>query len=143
MPKVHKTVQEAKQHLSDSTATIGARYKAATAKADWEAPASSPESERNYVEGVNEAIAAGSRIAGIRKAGNAKYVKGTSEKGAPIIGGRITAALADYEREFSPILSAMNAASDAAPPRTRDYLANIQNRLVPVVKAAKAAAGKL
>ena len=142
MPKVHKTIQEAGQHLSDAAATIGPRYLAGTARADWEGPASSREAEENYVAGVNEAIAAGSRIAGIRSAGNIKYQKGTAEKGASVIGARVKAARGLYESTFGPVLQAMTAAADAAAGKTRDFRANITNRLIPVVEAARRAAGK-
>jgi len=139
MSKVHKTVDEAAKHLGESVSVIPGRYKEATAKAAWEEPASSPQSELNYSAGVSEAIAEGRRVSGIHRAGDTKYRKGCAEKGAGVIGTRITAALGIYRTEFSPILGAMNAASDAAPPRTRDPMANIDARLKPVVAAAIAA----
>ena len=142
MPKVHKTIQESGQHLADASSTIGPRYAAATARADWEGPSSSREAESNYVDGVNEAITKGSRVAGIRNAGNQKYQKGCGEKGASVIGQRVKAARGEYESNFGPVLGAMNSAADAAPARTRDFRANINNRLVPVVEAARRAAGK-
>lgn len=142
MAKVHKTIEEARTHLSESASLIGPRYKAATAKAEWEEPSVSEQAETNYQGGVAEAIAEGRRQAGIRKVGNAKYRKGCGEKGATVIGTRVTAALGDYAREMAPILAAMNSASDAAPASTRDFRANIANRLTPVVEAAKRAAGK-
>ena len=142
MPKVHKTIQEAGQHLSDASTTIGPRYAAATARADWEGPSSSREAEANYSEGVNEAIAKGSRVQGIRNAGNTKYQKGCADKGASVIGQRVKAARGEYEQSFGPVLSAMNSAADAAPAKTRDFRANINNRLVPVVEAARRAAGR-
>lgn len=136
MPKVHRTIQEARKHLGEAAPSIGPRYKESTAKADWEGPSSTPESEANYQAGVAESIAGDKRRAGIRAAGDAKFRKGCSEKGAPVIGKRITDALGDYEREFGPVLGAMNSAADAAPPRTRDPMANIDARLKPVVQAA-------
>jgi len=142
MGKVHKTIAEAKDNLRTAAPLVGPRYKLATGRADWEGPASTPESQANYEAGIAESNAAGRRIAKVREAGNAKFVKGCAEKGALVIGARITAAIEDYGREFSPILSAMNAASDAAPARTRDFRTNVTNRLLPVVEAAKKAAGK-
>ena len=142
MPRVHKTIAEAGKHLEESAATIGPRYKEATAKAEWAGPASTPEAQANYEAGITEANAEGRRVAGISKAGDAKYKKGCAEKGAAVIGDRVRKAKADYEREFGPVLSAMNAASDAAPAHTRDFRANISNRLIPVVEAAKRAVGR-
>lgn len=143
MPKVHKTIGEARANLGAAAPMVGARYKASTSRAEWATPASSAAAKANYEAGIAEAIAAGRREAKITEVGDAKYRKGCGEKGAAIIGGRITAALGDYEREFAPVLSAMNAASDAAPARTREFMANITNRLIPVVEAAKRAVGKL
>lgn len=139
MAKVHKTVGEARKHLGESVGVIGPRYKEATGKADWAGPAASPEAAANYSAGIAEAIAEGRRERMITEVGDAKYRKGCGEKGAPIIGSRITAALPEYEREFAPILSAMNSAADAAPARTRDPMTNIDSRLKPVVAAAVAA----
>jgi len=136
---VHKTIDEAAKHLGEAVGVIPMRYKEATAKASWEGPASSPEAEANYSAGVSEAIAAGRRVSGIHRAGDAKYKKGCAEKGAGVIGSRITASLGIYRSEFAPILSAMTSAADAAPPRTRDAMANIDARLKPVVAAAIAA----
>lgn len=139
MAKVHKTVDEAAKHLGESVSVIPGRYKEATGKAEWEEPASSEQSEVNYGAGVAEAVAEGRRVSGIHKAGNTKYRKGCADKGAGVIATRITASLGLYRTEFAPILGAMNAASDAAPARTRDPMANIDQRLKPVVAAAIAA----
>lgn len=142
MPRVHKSIEEARKHLGEAAPVIGTRYKEATAKAVWAEAAASNAAKANYEAGLAEAIAAGRREANIREAGDTKYRKGCSEKGAAVIGGRITAALAEYASKFSPVLSAMNSAADAAPARTRDFRTNITNRLMPVVEAAKRAVGK-
>lgn len=139
MPKVHKTIAEARKHLGEAVSVIPARYIAATAKADWEGPATTDQAEANYVAGLAESQAADRRRSRMREAGNAKYKIGCEKKGGVVIGSRITAALADYEREMAPILSAMVSAADAAPPRGRDAMANIDARLKPVVQAAIAA----
>lgn len=142
MPKVHKTIGDARKHLGEAASLIPGRYKEATAKAEWASAASSAAAKANYEAGLAEAIAAGRRETGISAVGDAKYRKGCTEKGAAVIGTRITAALADYEREFAPVLSAMSGAADGAPPRTRDFRANVTNRLLPVIEAAKRAVGK-
>lgn len=138
----HKTVQEARKHLEQSVANIPSRYKEATSKAEWANKAASDEAEANYSAGVAEAVAEGRRAAKITEVGDAKYRKGCAEKGAGVIGQRITAALSEYERAFSPILGAMNSASDAAPAKTRDFRTNVTTHLYPVIEAAKRAAGK-
>ena len=136
MPKVHKTIAQAKANLDASTAYIPERYKQSTQVAEWEAPATSDQSEANWREGLAAAQAADRRRTGIHLAGNAKYRQGCAQKGAGVIGTRIKAALGDYERFMRPVLDAMNAASDAAPPKVRDWRTNVTNRLFPVIEAA-------
>ena len=139
MAKVHKTIQEARKHLGESTTLIPSRYEESTSKATWEEPASSPQAEENYIAGVQEAISAGTRVSGIHAAGDSKYRNGCKTKGKPVIAKRITDALGEYEAQFAPVLAAMNSAADSAPARTRDPMSNIDNRLKPVVNAAIAA----
>lgn len=139
MAKVHKTIEEAGAHLDQSATLIPSRYAEATAKASWADAAGSAAAEANYSAGVTEAIAAGKRPAGIMRVGDTKWKKGCKEKGVAVIGGRIKAAIPFYKAQFGGVLSAMNAAADMAPARTRDPMANIDARLKPVVAAAIAA----
>jgi len=142
MSKVHKTIEEAGAHLGESVSAIPARYEIATSKATWEEPATSEQSERNFQDGISEAIAKDSRRVGIRAAGDVGYHKGCKEKGAKVIGTRIREAIPRYKANMGPILAAMNSAADSAPARTRDPMLNIEQRLKPVVTAAIAAKRK-
>jgi len=139
MAKVHRTIQDAKDNLKAAAPNIPARYKSAVSKADWEAPTSSSQSEENYQAGVADAIAKGTRVAGIHRAGNAGWRTNAMDKGGAVIGTRIAAAIEKYGAAFAPVLSAMNSAADAVPPKTRDPMQNIELRLKPVVLAAIAA----
>ena len=138
----HKTIDIATKHLEDSLSLIRGRYEDGVRIADWKTPAGSEAAEKNYADGVTKAVAAKSRQKGIAGTSNEDWKNGAME-GASIIAERIRNALPDYTKGFAPILSAMNSAADAAPPRTTDFRANINNRLVKVVEAAKRAAGKL
>ena len=142
MAKVHRTIQQATANLSAAAPNIGARYTTGVNAADWAGPAASDQAEANYAAGVQAAVTAKSRAAGVQKAGNSKWRNNSVAKGASVIGARIQASLSLYTTNFQPVLNAMNAAADAAPPRTLDPVANIANRLVPVVKAAIAAKAK-
>jgi len=142
MAKVHKTVEQARSNLAAAAPTIGARYKEQTQKASWADPSTSAQAITNYNEGVQAAIASGSREANIRAVGDAKYRKGCAEKGAAVIGARVTAALPEYVKGITPTMSAAISASDSAPARTRDYTQNVSNRLLPVIAAMKQASGK-
>ena len=142
MAKVHKTVEQARANLAAAAPSIGARYKEQTQKANWADAAMSNQAKENYSVGIQEAIASGKREANIAKVGDAKYRKGCAEKGAAVIGQRVTAALPQYVSGITPTMNAAIQASDSAPARTRDYVTNVTNRLLPVVAAMKAAAGK-
>lgn len=139
MAKVHRTIQEAKDNLKTSTSIIPARYKAGVSKANWEAPATTDQSEANYQGGVADAMAKDKRRSGIHKTGDTGWRTAAVDKGGAVIGTRIAAAIEKYGAGMAPVLSAMNAASDSAPARTRDAMQNIENRLKPVVNAAIAA----
>ena len=58
MAKVHKTIQEARKHLGESTTLIPSRYEESTSKATWEEPASSPQAEENYIAQFAPVLAA-------------------------------------------------------------------------------------
>lgn len=140
---VHKTIAEAKRNLEESIPYIGSRYESAVKKADWAGPAGSDQAEENYSAGVSKAVAGKTRQKAIRLVSNSDWQTRAATLGGPIIGERVRAGLTKYEANMGPILEAMNAASDAAPVKGPDFRANIMNRLVPVVEAARKAAGKM
>jgi len=136
---VHKTIDQAAKNLEAAATFIPARYKEGVSAAEWEQAASSAQAETNYQEGIADAIAKGKRQAGIHTAGNQKYRTNAINKGGAVIGTRIKEAIPAYRANMAPVLSAMNSAADSLPSRTRDPLANINNRLIPIVLAAIAA----
>lgn len=137
-----KTIQQAVENLRQVAGLISVRYIQGINNADWQGPASSDQAEQNYGQGVQAAIASGSRREGILKVSNQAWQTASATKGGPVIGARITDALAKYQANFAPILAAMSTAAAGLPPRTTSASANIQNRLVPIVRAAQEAAGK-
>jgi len=137
--KVHKTVDQAAKHLGEAASVIPARYEEGTSKAQWAEGAASPQAETNYQAGIQESISENRRQKGVEKAGNTSYRKGCAEKGKQVIGQRITNSLGKYRENVRPSMDAAIAASDAAPPKTRDPMQNIENRLKPVVAAQIAA----
>lgn len=139
---VHKTRAEAKANLESAITYIPDRYKQGVQKADWLTPAKSDAAERNYADAVSKAVANKTRQKGIGKVSNDDWKNGAVNKGAPIIGERIRGALGKYDNNFGPMLEAVNSTADALPSRTTDFMANINNRLVPTVKKWKEVAGK-
>jgi hypothetical protein len=139
-----RTIQEAAANLTQVAAAgiIGPRYIAGVQKADWQTAASSAQAETNYAEGVQRAVAAGTRRAGILAVSNQQWQQASEQKGGPIIGQRVQGGIAKYSQNFGPILQAMNSAADALPPRTTSPSQNITNRMIPIVRAAVEASGK-
>ncbi len=135
MAKVHKTMQEAREHLRDIIPKIGARYESATARAEWSVAASSEEAEANFNMAMTAVLASKKRQIRSREVGDAPYRDGCRTKGAPIIGGRITASLDKYMTNLGRVLTPVYAIVDALPRRGLDAMANIDNRLKPTVQA--------
>lgn len=140
---VVKTKEEARANFEASISYIPARYEAGIRKADWAGPAASEQAETNYAAGVGKAIADKSRQRGVAKVSNTDWQNAAITKGAPIIGERIRMGLDKYVANFGPIYDRVVAKVGALPPKTTDFRANINNRLVPVVEEWKRAAGKL
>lgn len=139
---VMKTVEEAKANFSAAVAYIPSRYSAGVQKADWLTPAKSDASERNYSDGVGKAVANKTRQKRIAGMSNDDWKNAAVNKGAPIIGSRISAALDKWAANFAPVYSKVQSVVTSLPPSTTDYMQNINARLVPTVKAWKQAAGK-
>ncbi len=137
-----KTIQNAADNLRTAAGTMGARYTLGIQGADWQGPAASDQAEQNWGQGVQAAIASGARRTGIMAVSNQAWQQLSISKGASIIGARVTDALDKYTRNFGPILTAMNQAAGVLPPRTASATQNVQNRLLPIISAAKEAAGK-
>ena len=140
--RVPKPVSEARANLETSIATIPKRYRDGVERADWETGAASDQAESNFAEGVSEAVATKSRQSGVRKAGNQKWMDAAITKGAAVIGERVRGSLDAYERNFGQVYDQVLRTVATLPPRTRDSMANIDQRVKPVVQAFKDAALK-
>lgn len=140
---VMKTAEEAKANFSSAIAYIPSRYQAGVQKADWLTPAKSDAAERNFADGVGKAVAGKSRQKAIAGMSNDDWKNAAVTKGVPIIGTRIQGALDKWAANWSPIYSQVQSKVQTLPPSTTDFMANINARLVPTVRAWKQAAGKL
>ena len=140
---VVKTKEEARANFEASISYIPARYEAGIRKADWAGPAASDQAEKNFADGVGKAIANKSRQKGVAKVSNSAWQDAAVRKGAPIIGERIRLGLDKYVSNFGPIYDRVVAKVGSLPPKTTDFRANINSRLVPIVEEWKRAAGKL
>lgn len=138
-----KSADQARANFQAAIAYIPARYSAGVQVADWLTPAKSDAAERNYADGVGQAVANKTRQRAIASLTNDDWKNAAIQKGAPIIGTRIQNALDKWMANWSPIYAKVQTSVAALPPSTVDYMANINNRLVPTVKAWKTASGNL
>jgi hypothetical protein len=139
---VTKTLEEAKANFEASIGYIPERYKSGVSKADWHTPAKSDAAEKNFADGVGKAISQKTRQKAIAAMTNEDWKNGAINKGAPIIGERIRASLNEWAANFGPMYGQVQSRVATLPPKTLDFRANINNRLVPVVETWKKAAGK-
>jgi len=140
---VMKTKEQAKANLEAAITYIPDRYKEGVGAADWATPAGSDQAEKNFATEIAKAVTAKSRQAGVKAVPNSEWIAAAQNKGAPIIGERIRAALGDWAAEWGPMYDQVTTVVKALPPPTTDFRANITNRLVKTVETWKRAAGKL
>lgn len=139
---VSKTKEEARANFENSIGYIPDRYRSGVSKADWLTPAKSDNAEKNYAAGVGAAVSGKFRQKAIASMSNEDWKTAAVNKGAPIIGDRIRGALDKWAANFGPKYDQVVARVAALPPRTTDWRANINSRLVPVVETWRKAAGK-
>ena len=139
---VLKTKEEAKANFEAAIGYIPDRYRSGVSKADWLTPSKSDAAEKNYADGVSKAVTNKTRQKGIAKISNEDWKNAAINKGASIIGERIRGSLDKWANNFGPIYDQVASRVAALPPKTTDWRANINNRLVPVVETWRKAAGK-
>jgi len=139
---VLKTKEEARANFEAAVPYIPDRYVAGVEKADWFTPASSDTAEKNFATQMSKVIAEKRRLKGIKAITNADWQAAAREKGAPVIGDRIRAALDKWEAEWGPMYDKIVALVPKLPPKTIDWRENINKRLVAVVAEWRKAAGK-
>jgi len=139
---VVKTKEEARANFEASISYIPARYTSGVQKADWLTPAKSDAAEKNYADATSKAIAAKTRQKEIGKMTNEDWKTAAVNKGAPIIGTRISDALPKWAAEWGPKYDMVASKVATLPPKGTDWRANINTRLVPVVETWRKSAGK-
>ncbi|MEM2447290.1 MAG: hypothetical protein QW734_11610 [Candidatus Bathyarchaeia archaeon] len=143
MKMVVKTKEQARANFEAAVTYIPDRYKAGIMVADWLTPAKSDVAERNYADAVSKAVAEKRRQKAIAAMTNDEWKNAAITKGAPIIAERIRAALDTWLRNWGPMYDQVVSVVSTLPPKTLDWRANINNRLVKVVETWKKAAGRL
>src|SRR5487761_2635023 len=136
---VMKTAEEAKANFTNAIGYIPARYVAGVQKANWLDPAKSDAAERNFADGVNKAIAAKTRQKKIAALSNDDWKNAAINKGQNIIGERIRNSMDKWSANWNPMYQKVQTTVASLAPSSTDFMANINNRLVPTVKAWKQA----
>jgi len=139
---VLKTKEEARANFEAAVSYIPARYTAGVQKADWLTPAKSDQAEKNYADQVSKAVAAKTRQKEIAKVTNEDWRNAAVNKGAAIIGARITDALPKWAAEWGPKYDMVASKVATLPPKGVDWRNNINTRLVPVVETWRKSTGK-
>lgn len=140
MPRAN--IQQAQANYQNSIAVVPERYEAGVQGADWKTAVSSEQAKRNWADGITAAMQNDSWRRGVEGVSNEAWKNAAATKGRNSIAEGMRMGADKYVRNFQPVLEAMNQAAGTLPPRTSDYRQNITARVLPIVQAAKRAAGK-
>ena len=99
----------------------------------WKEKATSSEAEELWRAKLQEAIAAERRKKALEMVSEEEWKKMAKTKGANRIGVGMRAAVDKHAKRYAPYAEALKAVD--LPPRTIDPMANIDNRLKPIVEA--------
>ena len=135
-----KSITQASSNYEGAIPIVRGRYEQGVQDGDWAAGVKNPAAKKNYEEGIRKSIANDSWGKSVAKVSNEDWKQAALTKGANNIEEGMRQGKEKYERNFSPILTAMNSAADKLPARTTDANQNIDARLKPIVKAAQDAA---
>ena len=127
-----KSQAQIKENYKASTGRVSEPYKAGVNAASGVIEAG-VKGEALYAAKVQEAISEGRRAKGLSKLTDADWKTATITKGAPIIATRMAAAADKQAAHYEPYRSALESVS--LPDRVADPLANVDNRVKPIVKA--------
>jgi len=130
-----KTPEMARKHFEEALAYIATRYKDGISVSTWKDAAI--KGEKTWKEAMQKAITEEARRKGIEKVSDEFWRERAINFGAPVIAERIRAALDKWEQNWTPKYRRVLSVRSGLPPRTLDFMQNIQNRLVPIVKAWK------
>jgi len=137
-----KDVADARAGLEEALPLIPTRYQRGIERARWKEAAASDAAEKNFADAMSKVVSEKRRKKGIDKISDEEWKAASINKGAPIIGDRVRQALDKYEQNFGEVYNKAKAEFERLPPKTTDWRANINNRLVKTVEAWKKASGK-
>jgi len=139
---IRKGIREAVEAFKDVLPRIPDRWIRSIKKATWRDRAASDEAEANFKEVMSKVLDEERRKEGVLKRDDGFWRSRSETKGKPVIRDRIEKAMPEYEREFGPMLDAVNTFAETLPRKVIDFKENINKRLVPIVEKWKEVSGK-
>lgn len=129
-----KSASEIDVNYKNAIGRVPAAYKMGVQRtSDWQEKASSESAEANWNAGVQEAASAKRRQRAVSQVSNADWQNAAANKGAQRIATGMQAGADKRTRNFEPFRSAIEGVS--LPDRTTDPIANVDNRVKPIVSA--------
>jgi len=114
-----KDIGRASSKWQTNAANAQADYRAGVQGKGGKWQSNAAAAEGLWAQRIQEAIASGSRVAGINAVGGTNWEQATINKGSAnyLTGVRDPMSVAKYQQNFGPILSAIASAVQALPPR--------------------------
>lgn len=129
-----KSAQEIDANYKAAISRVPNAYKQGVQRtSDWQEKASSNEAEALWRTKVEEAAAAGRRQKAVSLVSNAEWQSRAANIGSARIGQGMSANADKRTRNFEPYRTALEGVS--LPAKTADPVANVTNRVVPIVQA--------
>jgi len=126
-----KSQSQIEANYRQAAGTAGSRYAQSIDQVSWQAEARA--GQDLYVQQMQNPEVLARRESGISKVSDSEFKAAMRSKGAPVIAGRMTAAAGKMAQNFGPYRAALEGV--ALPARVADPMANIDNRLKPIVQA--------
>ena len=127
-----KPLSQVQKKWEDSIGRVPASYAEGVAGAK-DVIAKGVAAEGLYAEKLAATIASKKRATELAKITDSEWKVAASDKGAKRIGAGMTAAKGKFNKGISDVLTTIQGVTIA--PRTADPLANVDNRVKPIVKA--------
>ena len=127
-----KSAAEIDKNYRDAISRVPAKYKAGVERTtDWQEKAAA--AEELWAAKIQEAAAEKRRQKGIARVSNEDWKRKAATLGAERIARGMSENADKRTKNFEPFRAALEGVS--LPPRTADPLANVDNRVKPIVKA--------
>jgi len=126
-----KDLEEVKKRYEQAANYAPERYSRAIPTIEWQKNAIA--AEDLWAAKIQEAASRKLRAKGIARISDEEFRRALAEKGAPVLGTRMRMAVNRHAENWAPYRDALQSVS--LPPKTADPIANIDNRVKPIVEA--------